>query len=76
MKRKLKRAKRKIFGKTFNIWDVVLILSVIPYLFFIYIGKTFESGFGGIYYKVLAPSMTFATIVKWIVNFIRRKQKR
>lgn len=67
---------RKIFGKKFNIWDMILILLVVPYIYLVYMGIEYESGLKAIYYRFLAIPLTFLLIGRYFISFIIKKQKK
>lgn len=61
--------------KKINYWWLLILLTIVPYLYFIYQGIAFNSGWLAIYYRILAPTVLGATVLLYLVQFINRRLK-
>jgi len=68
---------KKITGNNFNFWDLVLVALVVPYVWTIFIGVSVpDSGLTAVYFQIIGPALTYATITKWVVQYIMRRAKK
>lgn len=74
--KKLKKLLKNLFGKKFNIWDIIIILSVVPYMYLTYMGIEYTSGFKAIYQKVVIVPFSFYFIGKYLITPITKRQTR
>ncbi|MFW5794163.1 MAG: hypothetical protein ACOCV1_01650 [Bacillota bacterium] len=76
VKKTTKKIWRSLFGKRFSWPDVILIVSLVPYIYFVYSGIIFESGFPALYTEFLAGPLTFAVISKLVIQNLMHKAKK
>jgi hypothetical protein len=73
VKKTTKKIWRSLFGKRFGWADLILVASLIPYVYFIYTGTVFESGFLALYTEFLAGPLTFAVVGKLVIQNLLHK---
>ena len=66
-----------IFGKRFGLSDLILILLLLPAIYFVYMGIDFNSGFLAVYQDFIAMPLAFTIIGKlFIQNIINLAKKQ
>lgn len=70
-----KRIKYQLFGRVFNIWDILLLALIVPYIYMIWIGWTPETGLGRIYYHIIGPSASIGIFISVLIKSIQKKAK-
>lgn len=73
---KKKNPFKVFFGNQFNLWDLILLILVLPYFYMVFMGLTYETGLLSIYYNILAPAFAFSFVIKHIVSFFSNKTKK
>jgi len=68
----LKKIKGSIFGKRFNIWDIVFIIAVLGSGWWVW--QTYDGWKGFI--DQLALTIFSGIIISWIFTFLMRRQRR
>lgn len=66
---------KKIFKKGFGIVDLVLIAIILPQLYFVYQGISYDRGFLAIYSSYIAPIFIYGTVTKWLYSLVMNKRK-
>lgn len=61
--------------KKINYWWLLILLTIVPYLYFIYKGMIFTSGLLAVYTRLFAPAIFGATVLVYMITFINRRLK-
>lgn len=67
----VKKGLRGLFGKSFNFWDILLIIILIAYAVFIF--QT--SGTNGLI-KLVGQGLFYAIVISWVVKYLIKKAKK